>query len=164
MGSIRAESEIHKMIMLKLIMTEEQRLPTTEESKAMYQIGPKKVHIVENEMMRHRHSIFKNCTATGADRHVYNLLRLFNPLRDTKRGLELFTRLLCQSCADHILWNLNEITGYIAQCFSSQSSHKSKDFAVSVLKTLFREHDGRYDFVKRLYQLPKQQLQMLKEH
>jgi hypothetical protein len=44
--------------MLKLIiMTEEQRLPTMDESKAMYQIGPNKIHIVENEMMRHRDSI-----------------------------------------------------------------------------------------------------------
>jgi hypothetical protein len=61
MGSVRVESEINKMIMLKLIiMTEEQRLPTMEESKAMYQIGPKKIHIVENEMCDTEIQLSKN--------------------------------------------------------------------------------------------------------
>jgi hypothetical protein len=48
MGSVRAESEINKMIMLQsIIMTEEQRLPTMEESKAMYRLGLKRFTLLK---------------------------------------------------------------------------------------------------------------------
>jgi hypothetical protein len=138
-GSLRAEGEITKMLMLEVLFNGE--VPTDGRALGLYQYGTKKNFITMNEYLRDTEEN-PTCFATGHDRHVLKLATFFNPF---PRSFDnTFTKILCRTCADWILWNFNEFVGQMQQCLESKMGSRTATFAIKVMSDLL-EHFPEYN-------------------
>jgi len=135
-GSLRAEAEIAKMLMISLYYTDG-TIRDDDSFASFYQFGKKKLFIVLNEMARTKGEENPSCRATGHDRHVKKFSTFFNPY---EKFDDVFTRILCQNAEDWILWSFNEIVGELQQCLRAKKDTAKSNFAISVLGDLFDNH------------------------
>jgi len=137
-GSLRAEAELAKMLLLPLFASEGDPLELGNEYLGLYQFKAKKWYLVQNEMLRVIGGNNPVCRATGHDRHVHTFAKLFNPYG--KRNLHKFTRMLCQVIDDWVRWNFNEFLGELEQCLQSREGSRKSRFAIAVLRDLVQEY------------------------
>lgn len=130
-GSVRAEAEIAKMLLVQTVF-DDGFIPHDDSCTALYQFGKKKQYIVLNEMLRDNGSRPK-CVATGHDRHVIKFAQHFNPYDGYS---DMYVRAVCKVSKDWILWNLNEFVGQLQQCLKAKVGSNQEVFALHVLKEL----------------------------
>ena len=136
-GSLRAEAEISKMLLVSVLF-DERKIGHGEGCTALYQFGWKKLYIVMNEMARTCETLNPKCIATGHDRHVMRFAQFFNPYG--KKHETTFAKVLCQIADDWILWNFNEFVGELQQCLKGKEGSKKEEFAIAVLRHLIRDY------------------------
>lgn len=134
-GSLRAEAELSKMLMLEVLYNGE--LPRDKRALGFYQYGTKKFFITMNEYLRDTEEN-PPCIAAGHDRHVMRIASFFNPYMNTFD--KTFVKILCRVCSDSILWNFNEFVGQMEQCLKSKRGSQQERFAIQVMRDMIMEY------------------------
>ena len=147
MSSLMAEAELTKLLMIQVLF--DGMLPSKTELLGFYQVGVKKVAIVDNEIVRYNNASNDVSRVTGNDRHVRRFCSYFNPYKQDKVDDLLYTKIVCQESPEWVKWNLNEIIGEIMQSLRSKVERKHT-FGLQVLISFLLSSTGYENLVMAL--------------